>query len=480
MNNDTHNKRLYRSSNNRVVFGVAGGLGEYFNIDPIIFRILFVALVLGGGFGLIAYLLLAFFVPSEPRGASGTAAADSTDFGQRARGLGRELEQAVAGIEGRRGTLGLVIILIGLFLLLNQVSPWPIFSWGIIWAVVIMLIGFYIMRQPAGRRVKTSAVEPEPTPADEPSRTEPQVKPQREVMSPTRLFFGLLLLLLGVGLVIQNLGLWPALQIDWLPLLRLWPVVIVLFGLSLLAGRSRLGRMLGYLITILIVLLVIAFVLLRPQAGPISTTVSDFIITREAQAERANIVVDGGAGVINISGTEQADLVTGFLRSNMTNLDTTSTIADDTQEVEVGMRGETWTFRGQPANRLTMRVADDLPISLRINAGASDLVLDASSLRLEDLRVDTGASRVQITFGELVPEVRAEIKAGASAITVTLPHELGTRLEVRGALMGRNFPGFTQLERGVYQTTNYETATNRLNLSVEAGVSNLNIIRFIE
>ena len=58
-------RRLLRSSSDRVIAGVAGGLGDYFGVDPIIFRIGFVLSILFGGLGALAYLLLAIFVPTD-------------------------------------------------------------------------------------------------------------------------------------------------------------------------------------------------------------------------------------------------------------------------------------------------------------------------------------------------------------------------------------------------------------------------------
>ena len=60
-------KRLYKSSTNRVLFGVCGGLGEYFNIDPTIVRLLFILLVFGAGSGLAIYVVAALIMPDEPR-----------------------------------------------------------------------------------------------------------------------------------------------------------------------------------------------------------------------------------------------------------------------------------------------------------------------------------------------------------------------------------------------------------------------------
>ncbi|OGE29327.1 hypothetical protein A2867_03160 [Candidatus Daviesbacteria bacterium RIFCSPHIGHO2_01_FULL_40_11] len=60
-------KRLYRSEKNKVWLGVLGGLGEYFNIDPVILRVAFILIFVFTGFvpGLIAYLLMAVVMPTK-------------------------------------------------------------------------------------------------------------------------------------------------------------------------------------------------------------------------------------------------------------------------------------------------------------------------------------------------------------------------------------------------------------------------------
>jgi phage shock protein C len=60
-------KKLYRSRKNRVLTGLAGGLGQYFNIDPTVIRVLFVIFEFAtAGLLIIGYLLVSLFVPSEP------------------------------------------------------------------------------------------------------------------------------------------------------------------------------------------------------------------------------------------------------------------------------------------------------------------------------------------------------------------------------------------------------------------------------
>jgi phage shock protein PspC (stress-responsive transcriptional regulator) len=57
--------RLYRSRSDRMVGGVCGGLGHYFNLDPVWIRLAFVLLALGGA-GVLAYLILWVVIPERP------------------------------------------------------------------------------------------------------------------------------------------------------------------------------------------------------------------------------------------------------------------------------------------------------------------------------------------------------------------------------------------------------------------------------
>src|SRR3972149_730789 len=58
-------KRLYRSRSDRMIWGVCGGLANYFDIDPVIIRLIAVLLVVAGGAGILAYIILAIITPLE-------------------------------------------------------------------------------------------------------------------------------------------------------------------------------------------------------------------------------------------------------------------------------------------------------------------------------------------------------------------------------------------------------------------------------
>ena len=59
-------KRLYRSRKDKIIGGVCGGIGEYFKIDPVIIRLLWILLIFAGGSGILAYLVAWIIIPKHP------------------------------------------------------------------------------------------------------------------------------------------------------------------------------------------------------------------------------------------------------------------------------------------------------------------------------------------------------------------------------------------------------------------------------
>ena len=64
--NTKNTKKLYRSSTNKMIAGVCGGIGEYFSIDPTIIRLIWVVFtLLSVGIGILAYILAAIIIPEK-------------------------------------------------------------------------------------------------------------------------------------------------------------------------------------------------------------------------------------------------------------------------------------------------------------------------------------------------------------------------------------------------------------------------------
>ena len=115
-------RRLYRSRSDRMIAGVAGGLGEYFAVDPVWFRFAFVLLTFGGGAGLIIYLVMWIAIRQAPLGYEGATGAPA------------RLSGTVV--------LGVALMAVGVIALLNTFAP----SLGqFFWPTVLLLGGLALV-----------------------------------------------------------------------------------------------------------------------------------------------------------------------------------------------------------------------------------------------------------------------------------------------------------------------------------------------
>jgi phage shock protein C len=96
--------RLRRSTDDKVVAGVCGGLGRYFGVDPLFFRLAFVVLAIGGGSGVLLYIVGWLIIPQEK---SGDSVGQGGSLGDRGPALA-----------------GAVLIAVGTMWLVGTVFPW--------------------------------------------------------------------------------------------------------------------------------------------------------------------------------------------------------------------------------------------------------------------------------------------------------------------------------------------------------------------
>ena len=120
--------RLYRSRKERIVGGVAGGLGEYLGIDPVIVRLLFVLLALATGWGALLYIVLLVVVPEAPEGVEFTGRAYHR-LDARERGL----------------LVGGSLVALGLVLLAKEMGLWWWVSMRRLWPLLLIAAGVALL-----------------------------------------------------------------------------------------------------------------------------------------------------------------------------------------------------------------------------------------------------------------------------------------------------------------------------------------------
>ena len=137
--------RLTRSATDKVLGGVCGGLAQYFGIDPVIVRLVFVALVLAHGLGLVLYPIMWLVVPAAQTGQPALAETGSAlqpiSEPRYDPQTGEQLPQLTSNPRNR--VLGAVLLGIGAVMLSSFIPGGS----NMALALMLLLGGFYLLRR---------------------------------------------------------------------------------------------------------------------------------------------------------------------------------------------------------------------------------------------------------------------------------------------------------------------------------------------
>ncbi|MDP2362701.1 MAG: PspC domain-containing protein [Ignavibacteria bacterium] len=143
-------KKLYRSITDKMLAGVCGGLAEYFSIDPVIVRLIFVLAVIFGGSGILAYIILWIIIPEKPFIITPFNTAqpkdESTSSSDEKKSENSQFNMNVVYEKPQNNRSiyagAFLILLGGIFLLDNFV---PHFHFGDFWPLILIGLGFAII-----------------------------------------------------------------------------------------------------------------------------------------------------------------------------------------------------------------------------------------------------------------------------------------------------------------------------------------------
>lgn len=171
------NQKLYRSLTNKVFAGVCGGLAEYFDVDPVVIRILFVLMVLIGGTGIFLYIAAIFIIPKKPimlqYPSVGQETADPPTPP-----ISQKKEQT-------RNWFGIALVIIGVFLLLANMEVFHVFNFlentfEYVFPILLIIFGmaiiYYRQSQPVDNQASTSGFSTDPTEQSHQSQAQRQFR----------------------------------------------------------------------------------------------------------------------------------------------------------------------------------------------------------------------------------------------------------------------------------------------------------------
>lgn len=259
-------------------------------------------------------------------------------------------------------------------------------------------------------------------------------------------YFWAVLLILGGGLLLlSNLNI---LDINAWKLL--WPLFLIVAGIWLLWGSFF---------------------------GQPSREVEEVTIPLEG-AERARVHIQHGAGRLHLVGDAPApgELLAGTFGGGLAY----STKSDGHTldlKLKPDQHGMPFLVWGPSSGfRWNFSLSREIPLELELETGAGETQLDLRDLRVTHLHLQTGASSSTVTMPGAAGHTRAKIEAGAAAVTVTIPQGVAARIQTQSGLAAVNIDRDRFPRQGkVYQSPDYETAANKLDLEIETGVSSVSV-----
>lgn len=257
------------------------------------------------------------------------------------------------------------------------------------------------------------------------------------------LFWGLLLILLGGLFLLDNFGI---LDINvWQIFL---PAVLIVLGLSVLYGA--LFRRRGADVTL-------AIPLEGAESGKIKVEYGAGRLRVGGGAPSGHLVSGTFYGGVDYDVRKQGGALDVRLESNMTYVFPFGWSGDQRE----------WTVNLSPA----------VPLSLDFEVGAAETRIDLTELKVGNLRLQTGASSTEIQMPARAGHTWAKISSGAASVEICIPEGVAARIKASGALadVQVNTSRFPRGEGG-YQSPDFATAANRVEIEAETGVGALKIM----
>jgi hypothetical protein len=300
-------------------------------------------------------------------------------------------------------------------------------------------------------------------------------------MKPSRVFWGVFLVLFGLLLLADRFGVFV---VEFCDLWKLWPVILILLGVGLIYRTSpyrwvpvALAGVLGALILASIVSFSWMDREWRTEKWR-ATQSQDFALGMRPGVERASFRFDGGAGSLELR-EGGGDLVSAHTRTDFGEYRMDVDSLDGRQEIALWLEGSRRGWRiGRIENHAEVFLNPSPVWALDFDMGAATVDLDLSKLSVERLTVNCGASKSVIRLGAPAEETEVEINAGASKIHIEVPESAGCEVRVEAPLSSKRLPGFTKVRDGIYQTDNFGTAEKSIRINVEAGVSSVRVTRY--
>ncbi len=290
-----------------------------------------------------------------------------------------------------------------------------------------------------------------------------------------RVIFPLILITAGVLLLLSNLNLLPL--SFWDIAARGWPLVLILIGLQIIFGRqSRVAALAIVALWILLVAGALWFAFTPSNAAPNAAMTTATISEPLGEIKTAVINLDLGVSTTTIKalGADSNDLASGaYQHAQGTRLDKKYQVVGS--EGRLSLDEEGFFFVGIPHSRLDLGLSSRVPLQLKIDGGVGNATLDLSELNAPTIDIDGGIGNT-LLIAPKIGAMKIKVSGGVGNLQITIPPGVAARIRVNTGIGGTNIdPARFPRADGFFQSVDYASAQNRIELDVRGGVGNISI-----
>jgi len=300
-------------------------------------------------------------------------------------------------------------------------------------------------------------------------------------------FWGIILLTIGVVFALRNFDI---ISFNWRAILDLWPLLLVLWGISVLPARPVLKLILALAVS------GAAIALLYHYPGKHSDrfwfqwdddyTYSDrddwipsdqvFMEPFDESVGEVTLKFDAAAGNFHITDTS-SQLISFLSKGNVGPFVMTSYDNEEGRNIKITLEGVK-IRKGKVRNDVEIRL-NPFPVwNFEIQSGAARMDLDLSGFKVKQLSLEGGASSVDLKLGSLSDTVRVDLEMGASRTKILIPEGVGCEVRSESVLSSRRFSGFERVKSGYWQTPGFADAEKKIFIDLEAAVSDFSVERY--
>lgn len=312
-------------------------------------------------------------------------------------------------------------------------------------------------------------------------------------MKTGKIVWGIILIFIGSIFLLENFN---VLEFYWSAVWRFWPVVFILIGANMLLSRFGNEVYAPYLIgsITIITLALIAYQGTRPHAnrgwvrfkhesrhdwqndsGDTSSTFTE----PYSGTKRARLNIQGGATSYRLSDST-SNLFEAVVNQHFGRYTLTKSMSDSVEILNFRMRDkhQSWNLDKMENNNTSLLMNRNPIWDIKVEMGAGEVVFDLTEYKVNKLSFEGGAASFEARLGSKVPLTDVSVETGVANVEIEVPSASGCRIIVDSGLSSKDFTGFIKQSDGTYETSNYGTAANKINISLKGGLSSFEVKKY--